>query len=152
MSIKQQRASTQGLVVVSWSWCCGLCSFYGERERVFFGEGKPDLKYDTFFFCHYLLVVYSSPSTLWENGAHHTSSWLSWFLFATRTCFLFFSQHFSCCLVGLLCLQLVSSLPTVCVFFSLFHFTSTCFRYFTCALVVFFCPYLFCVCFFLSIS
>lgn len=139
MSIKQQRGSTQGLVVVSWSRCCGLCSFWGDGERVFLGEGKPDLKYDTFFFFSLFIGgLFFSFHPLREWGTAHL-------LLTELVSFCnqdllsgFFPNIFPCCPVGLLCLQLVSSLPTVCVFFSLFHFTSTCFRYLTRAFVVFF--------------
>lgn len=118
MSIKQQRGSTQGLVVVSWSRCCGLCSFWGDGERVFLGEGKPDLKYDTFFFFSLFIGgLFFSFHPLREWGTAHL-------LLTELVSFCnqdllsgFFPNIFPCCPVGLLCLQLVSSLPTVCVFF-----------------------------------
>lgn len=121
MSIKQQRGSTQGLVVVSWSRCCGLRSFWGDGERVFLGEGKPDLKYDTFFFFSLFIGgLFSSFHPLREWGTAHLLltelvSFCNQDLLSA-----FFSQHFSLLSCGVT-LPSISIFSTycMCVFFSL---------------------------------
>jgi len=100
------------------------------------------LLFSLFFFPHYLLVVYSSFSSF-ERMGDSTMSLELFFFFAARTCFMgFFPSMFPVVLWDYFGFTHHLLYLLVCVgFFSLSHVTSTCFLYFTCAVVFFVLTY-----------